>query len=207
MIRLVLLSTKHYNVVLAIIALLYLPLYESWYRVTLWGLNWQSPLLMHLFGHYLLCIKFIFVSIGLFVLYKNKAVISEALINPIARSMFLLFNYALGTLQLCLLFWGVVFGVTLSSDLEYIHKEQSFTDSTIYVYTADPGAFGQAYHYFNLKCPLPYNRYKLILIGKTKWMRDFTMVVVQQELVINAVEPPNKEIDHRFDLCKLNCHD
>jgi hypothetical protein len=103
-------------------------------------------------------------------------------------------------------FLGIVFGVILSPDLEYIHKEQSFTDNTIYVYTADPGAFGRAYHYFNLKCPQPYSRYKLISIGKTRWMHDFTMLMEQQELVVKVIEPPALKIEHRFDLSKINCH-
>lgn len=67
---------------------------------------------------------------------------------------------------------GVLIDATLVTNRDYFHKEFEIENNTIYVFTADPGAMGTAYHYFYLKCPLPLNRYELKFIEKANWVGD-----------------------------------
>jgi len=70
---------------------------------------------------------------------------------------------------------GVLIDATLGTNRDYFHKEFAIENNTIYVFTADPGAMGTAYHYFYLQCPLPLNRYELTFIEKTNWVWELEL--------------------------------
>ena len=102
--------------------------------------------------------------------------------------------------MLCL---GLLFDGVLSSNLSYIHKERNYQDRSIYVYTADPGAMGTAYHYFYLKCHLPLNRYELTQITKTNWMREYSFEVIDDELIID--DKSEEGSVQKIDLSTFKC--
>ena len=64
-------------------------------------------------------------------------------------------------MQLPFVLLGVMLNIPTSANIEYFHKTLEFNGQQFYVYTADPRAFGKAYHYVYLTCPRPWGRYEL----------------------------------------------
>lgn len=195
---------KSSSVIFIISVCLYLPFIESWFGGTLWGLHWQSPMFMDQLSNYLRVIKLILVLLGGLVLYRKIGEIREKIVNVFARNFFIYSSYLLLTVQVPLLLLGVIFEGISSSNLDYIHKDKTFNDRSIYVYTADPGAMGKAYHYFYLKCQQPFNRYELKLIKKTSWMYEFGFEVQENNLVVTDKSENGKT--HIFDITNFTCN-
>ena len=176
---------------------------DSWFAGTLGGLNWQSPMFMAHVRDYLKIVKLLLVLIGFMLLYKKMEQIKQVISSKVVRDIFKSIGYSLAILQVALLSLGILFEAIFSSDFNYTHKEKTFNNHSIYVYTADPGAMGTANHYFYLKCQLPLNRYKLIEIAKLDWMYKFNFTVEENTLVVTD----NKQVKnvHRLDFSKFNC--
>jgi hypothetical protein len=96
-----------------------------------------------------------------------------------------------------------LFSGIFSSSFDSLHKEKTFNDQTIYVYTADPGAMGTAQHYFYLKCLRPLNRYELKLIKKTGWIYEFDFEVRKNNLMI--IDKSENGKTHAFDMSNITC--
>lgn len=187
----------------AIILLLYLPLLESYFGTTLWGLNWHSPETMDRIGNYLLWLKMLCVTIGLLLLIKNRKRLKELGLSTAFNVTIISLSCVVGLVQVLFLSLGIFFSSLLSSDLSDIHKEKLFDEYSIYVYTANPGAMGKAYHYFYIKCPKPFARYGLTQVKKLDWMREFDFEVKNSELLI-VPKYLDEAVSQRVDLTKFN---
>ncbi|WP_254693683.1 hypothetical protein [Shewanella sp. MEBiC00475] len=170
--------------ILMVIALVYLPFIDSWLSGIFSSLNWQSPILMDQLSDHFRVIKLIFVCLGGLLLYKKSGKIRQKIGSVLSSNCFIYSGYLLILLQVPFLYLGIWLEGASSSDLNYMHKEKTFDDRTIYVYTADPGAMGKAYHYFYLKCRLPFDRYELKIITKMDWMYEYSFEVKDNELVV-----------------------
>lgn len=175
---------KSPTLIIVIAACIVLPFLESWHVSTLWGVNWISPAFMDQLSNYLRVTKLILICFALYLLIGKRKVISKSIENAIVRKIFAVTAFLLALVQIPLLCLGILVEGIFFSDLDYLHKEKNYQNRSIYVYTADPGAMGTAYHYFFLKCPLPLNRYELRRITRTNWMRKFSFAVVGNELLI-----------------------
>jgi hypothetical protein len=189
--------------VLIIILLLYVPFLESYFGSTLWGLNWHSPEMMHRVGNYLFPIKILCVAIGLLLLARSSKRLKGVTSYKTLNGVVIYSSYFIGFVQIILLPIGLFFSSLLSPDLSYIHKEKSSDDYSIYVYTADPGAMGKAYHYFYIKCSKPFGRYKLTEVKKLDWMRKFDFEVKNSELLV-LPKYLDEAAEHKIDLTKFN---
>ncbi|AEA98846.1 hypothetical protein [Alteromonas mediterranea] len=157
---------------LAVLLLVTVPLVESLHGGVLWGLNYHSPKFMSQVGDALALVKLIALCAGVYLLFTQHGIF-RLLVKSKWLSIVLSSVLAIVALiQIAIGLIGVLIDATLGTNRDYFHKEFAIENNTIYVFTADPGAMGTAYHYFYLKCPLPLNRYKLELIDKAKWVGD-----------------------------------
>ena len=158
-------------IVVALLCIL-IPLLETLGEGTLWGLHYESPRAMDTLGDIVRLVKLLSIVAGLYLLVKNRSIIAEAFHSKVLKITFFSVFYLLSWVQIpTLLLGNLFFGIMAPKD--YIHYEQSAGQDSFYVYTADPGAMGTAYHHVYLKCPLPFNRYELIKVGKTRWLKVF----------------------------------
>lgn len=148
--------------------------------------------------------KLVLIAFSIYVLITKYTVISNTIRKALYRRVFVVFASVLAVVQVPLLLLGIMFEGVSSSNLDYIHKEKSYAERSIYVFTADPGAMGKAYHYFYLKCSLPLNRYELTEITKTNWMYEYNFEVVDNELIIED-QSENGEIK-KFDISSFQCN-
>jgi len=195
---------KSPSIIFIITVCLYLPFIESWFGGTLWGLNWESPVFMAQLGDKLRLFKLFLVILGvalLIIKYKN---IRDTINQTNFNNVFIVSGYLIAAVQIPLLCLGLLLEGVSSSNLNYLHKEKAFNGRSIYVYTADPGAMGKAYHYFYLKCQRPLNRYELKLIKKTGWMYEFSFEVQENNLIITDKSENGNA--HVFDITNFTCN-
>jgi len=169
---------------------LVLPLLESLSGTILWGLNLHSPAFMHQLNPYIRIIKLMLIMVSLYLLTAKQRELRALIPNVVLNTLFMFFSYGLAICYGFLLIIGIVFSMYVQPDYDYIHRENQFNNTTIYVYTFDPGAMGRAYHYFSVKCPLAFNRYKLNYIARTNWMKDFEFNVQEKTLEITDGREP-----------------
>ena len=157
---------------LAVLLLVTVPLVESLHGGVLWGLNYHSPKFMSQVGDALALVKLIALCAGVYLLFTQHGTF-RLLVKSKWLSIALSSVLAIVALiQIAIGLIGVLIDTTLGTNRDYFHKEFEIENNTIYVFTADPGAMGTAYHYFYLKCPLPLNRYELKFIKKANWVGD-----------------------------------
>jgi len=192
------------SVIFIITVCLYFPFLESWFGGTLWGLNWESPVFMAQLGDKLRLFKLFLVTLGVALLIIKYKSIRDTLTNTIVKNVFIVSGYLIAAVQIPLLCLGLLLEGVSSSNLDYLHKDRTFNERSIYVYTADPGAMGKAYHYFYLKCQLPLNRYELKLIKKTGWMYEFGFEVQENNLIVTDKSENGKT--HIFDITNFTCN-
>ena len=158
------------RVVIFTLCLICLPFIESLHGATLWGLNIESPTYMASIRYWLFYLKYLSVFVGCCIaLFSLKQFMLLVKSSWIGLSIWV-FAVILAGLQLFIMFFGAIFNSDALYRLDEVHRQKAFEDRTIYVYTADPGAMGRAYHYFYQMCGLPLNRYELNLIIKTTWL-------------------------------------
>ncbi|WP_242633818.1 hypothetical protein [Alteromonas sp. KUL17] len=160
---------------LAILLLIIVPLVESLHGGVLWGLNYHSPRFMSQVGDALALVKLIALCAGVYLLFTQ-----HGRLRYLVKSKWLTvaLNCVLAIvalIQIAIGLLGVLIDATLGANRDYFHKEFEIGNNTIYVFTADSGAMGTAYHYFYLKCPLPLNRYELRFIEKTNWVWELEL--------------------------------
>ena len=157
---------------LAVLLLVTVPLVESLHGGVLWGLNYHSPKFMSQVGDALALVKLIALCAGVYLLFTQhgtfRLLFKSKWISIILSSVLAI----VALIQIAIGLIGVLIDATLGTNRDYFHKEFEIENNTIYVFTADPGAMGTAYHYFYLKCPLPLNRYELKFIKKANWVGD-----------------------------------
>ncbi|KGJ96678.1 hypothetical protein [Thalassotalea sp. ND16A] len=182
------------KLLITIIILIYIPLLESLYSSTLWGLNWYSPLVMDKVGNYLLFIKIASIGLGLYLLSINTLQLRNLFSSNLLFSFQKVINFIVGCFQVALLSLGLLF-IGIEGDLNKKHREEKFDGFSIYALTSDPGAMGKAYHYFYIKCPKPMGRYGLTLIKKFDWLGKFEFDVSQNILSIKTSDGNVEELD------------
>ena len=190
-------------IIFLISACLLLPFLESMHGGALWGLNWHSPRLMDKLSHNLLYIKLVLVITGLILLLAKSEKIKSIIKNKIAQWLFFIILTLVGVIQIPFLCLGILFNGSSLSTPDYIHKQSTFNDRTIYIYTADPGAMGKAYHYAYLNCPLLFGRYELKRIAKLNWMREYTFYIEKSNLIV--IDKSSDGLTYTFDMSDITC--
>ncbi len=160
---------------LAILLLIIVPLVESLHGGVLWGLNYHSPKFMSQIGDALALVKLIALCAGVYLLFTQQGTFRHLFKSKWLSIVLSSVLAIVALIQIAIGLLGVLIDATLGTNRDYFHKEFEIENNTIYVYTADPGAMGTAYHYFYLKCPLPLNRYELTFIEKTNWVWELEL--------------------------------
>jgi hypothetical protein len=182
------------KLLITIIILIYIPLFESFYSSTLWGLNWYSPLVMAKVGNYLLFIKVVSVVLGLYLLSINTVQLRSFFTSNLLFLFQKTIHFIVGCTQIALLCLGLLF-IGFEGDLNNKHQEKEFDEFSIYALTSDPGAMGKASHYFFIKCPKSMGRYELTLIKQFDWLGKFEFDVLQNTLSIRKADGDIEEVD------------
>ncbi|WP_296045965.1 hypothetical protein [uncultured Alteromonas sp.] len=172
------------RLIILIIVCLYLPFMESLHGATLWGLNWQSPALMDATKGYLKLVKLVMVLVAAYLMAFKYQIMQNTIRHGVLRAAFVISTWMLVVVQIPMLLLGILFGGVFSAPADYVHREQTFGNDTVYVYTFDPGAMGKAYHYFYMICPTPLGRYQLHQLAKLNWMRDFSFTLDGEQLLV-----------------------
>ncbi|QSX34289.1 hypothetical protein JYB87_03285 [Shewanella avicenniae] len=191
-----------YRVWIFLWCLVLLPLLESLYPGTLWGLNWQSPMLTAYVRAYLLLLKLGMLFIVGTVLLALYPYLKPKLKRPIIPVSVLT---GLCLMQLPFVLLGVMLNLPSAGYLEHFHNEFSLDGQPFYVYTADPGAFGTAYHYVYRVCPRPLGRYELKELGRLDWMGDIQFHLEGSEFVATGESSPDKPREQRLSLANSDC--
>ena len=160
---------------LAVLLLVTVPLVESLHGGVLWGLNYHSPKFMSQVGDALALVKLIALCAGVYLLFTQHGRLRYLVKSKWLSVVLSCILAIVAFIQIAIGLLGVLIDATLGSNRDYFHKEFEIGNNTIYVFTADPGAMGTAYHYFYLKCPLPLNRYELTFIEKTNWVWELEL--------------------------------
>ena len=160
---------------LAVLILILVPLVESLHGGVLWGLNYHSPKFMSQVGDVLALVKLIALCAGVYLLFTQHGRLRYLVKSKWLSVVLSCILAIVAFIQIAIGLLGVLIDATLGSNRDYFHKEFEIGNNTIYVFTADPGAMGTAYHYFYLKCPLPLNRYELTFIEKTNWVWELEL--------------------------------
>ncbi|MBT3203009.1 MAG: hypothetical protein HOM14_01545 [Gammaproteobacteria bacterium] len=190
---------KNISLLTVVLLLIYIPFIES-FSPTLWGLNWNSPLLMDKVGWYLRAVKLFFVSYGLLLFIKWEVQIHELLSVKAIFYLFKVFTFLIGILQIALLSIGFLFFHTGQS-LDRKHIEKSYGDFSIYTLTRDVGGLGGS-QYFYIKCPKYFGRYQLTFIKKTDWLRDFDSYINDDVLFIKTESDETHQVNlSEYNLC------
>jgi len=160
---------------LAVLILILVPLVESLHGGLLWGLNYHSPKFMSQVGDALALVKLIALCAGVYLLFTQHGRLRYLVKSKWLSVVLSCILAIVAFIQIAIGLLGVLIDATLGSNRDYFHKEFEIGNNTIYVFTADPGAMGTAYHYFYLKCPLPLDRYELTFIEKTNWVWELEL--------------------------------
>ncbi|CAB9494298.1 hypothetical protein [Alteromonas macleodii] len=163
------------TLLLVVVLLIIVPLVESLHGGVLWGLNYHSPKFMSQVGDALALVKLIALCAGVYLLFTQYGKFRHLVKSKWLSVIFSCVLALVALIQIAIGLFGVLIDATLGTNRDYFHKEFEIENNTIYVYTADPGAMGTAYHYFYLKCPLPLNRYELKFIEKTNWVWELEL--------------------------------
>ena len=160
---------------LAVLLLILVPLVESLNGGVLWGLNYHSPKFMSQVGDALALVKLIALCAGVYLLFTQHGTFRHLFKSKWISIVFSCVLAIVALIQIAIGLIGVLIDATLGTNRDYFHKEFAIENNTIYVFTADPGAMGTAYHYFYLECPLPFSRYELTFIEKTNWVWELEL--------------------------------
>ena len=187
---------------LAVLILILVPLVESLHGGVLWGLNYHSPKFMSQVGDALALVKLIALCAGVYLLFTQHGRLRYLVKSKWLSVVLSCILAIVALIQIAIGLLGVLIDATLGANRDYFHKEFEIGNNTIYVFTADPGAMGTAYHYFYLKCPLPLNRYELTFIEKTNWVWELELKASD-----NGFDVFNQrgEFKYRVSLGELGC--
>tara|TARA_B100002003_G_scaffold156626_1_gene145264 strand:+ start:73 stop:729 length:657 start_codon:yes stop_codon:yes gene_type:complete len=163
------------TLLLAVLLLVIVPLVESLHGGVLWGLNYHSPKFMSQVGDALALVKLIALCAGVYLLFTQQGTFRHLFKSKWLSIVLSSVLAIVALIQIAIGLLGVLIDATLGTNRDYFHKEFEIENNTIYVFTADPGAMGTAYHYFYLKCPLTLNRYELTFIEKTNWVWELEL--------------------------------
>ena len=187
---------------LAVLILILVPLVESLHGGVLWGLNYHSPKFMSQVGDALALVKLIALCAGVYLLFTQHGRLRYLVKSKWLSVVLSCILAIVAFIQIAIGLLGVLIDATLGTNRDYFHKEFAIENNTIYVFTADPGAMGTAYHYFYLKCPLPLNRYELRFIEKTNWVWE-----IELKTSDNGFDVFNQrgEFKYRVSLGEVGC--
>ena len=175
---------KNNRYIIIVVLCVVIPLLESLSPGTLWGLNFESPLVMANLGNIILFIKIVSVAAAAYLLFYQQRAIADAFNRTGFKIAFFSTFYLLAALQLAVLFIGLV-SFLISPANDFFHYEKTIADQTFYVHNDDAGALGGELHVY-LKCPLALNRYELEPIGSVEWLKNFELTVVDNNIVLRS---------------------
>ena len=170
---------------IAIAALIYLPLIES-LLPGLFGVFWVDPSFMAKVKPMALMIKLIVVFFGFWKLEQYRRQFSDFIRGHWLVSFLIKLSFLVGIIQLVLLslglFMNLVFGAPANEQSQFKRDR----DYAIWVQTVDPGAMGKAYHRVWMQCDLPLWRYRLAPIQTLDWMGDIEVSLDEDLLRIRS---------------------
>ena len=148
-----------------------IPLFDSLFLANVFGLQWHSPALMYKVSVYLIPVKLFLAVIGLTLLYRLTVVGAMQYVKVIV--------IVLGVLHGCMLALVCLLYLTLGDKSGFYRM-----DGDIQLYTADTGAIGKSYHYFDYLCRHRYGFYTAVPISKEEWLGQFSFQQNGEQLVI-----------------------
>ena len=178
---------------IAIAALIYLPLIES-LLPGLFGAYWLNPPFMAKVKPMAMLLKLIVVFLGFWKLEQYRRQFSEFIHLHWPVSFFIQLSFLVGIVQLILLSLGMLMSLVLSPATDEQSQFKRDRDYAIWVQTIDPGAMGKAYHRVWMQCDLPLWRYRLAPIQTLDWMGEYDVSLDEHILKISS----------RFDEIRLD---
>ncbi|MFY8326293.1 hypothetical protein [Pseudoalteromonas sp. ZZD1] len=160
--------------------LILLPLIDSLFIKTAFGLQYQSEKAMYLFSAYLIPLKLILVMGGglLLASFAKSQVLSDKPKKWYSKLYsLLLFGLAIAQFVILLIVCTLYMVVGTQA-------EDYLLQGNISVYTSDVGAFGKATHYFSYQCTDKNGFYTLTPITTLDWLGHFNFAVEDNTLVI-----------------------
>lgn len=182
--------------------LILLPLIDSLFVPTAFGLQYHSEKAMYLLSAYFIPVKLILVIAGGLILAsfaKSQIEFSEPVKWYDKLYSLILFGLALIQFALFLIIctWYVVVGTQAGDYLQQGH---------ISVYTSDVGTLGEATHYFSYQCTDQNGFYTLTPIVTLDWLGHFSFKVKENTLVIKHNDYAGKgEQIKQLDLTEYSC--
>ncbi|MBU2112594.1 MAG: hypothetical protein KKE94_02340 [Gammaproteobacteria bacterium] len=157
--------------IVAALLLVLVPLLDSLFLGNVFGLQWHSPALMYKVSVYLIPVKLMCTVIGLVLLYHSEVVGAMKYAKVIL--------IVLGVLHACMLALVCLLYLTLGD------KSGFYSDNgNIQLYTADSGAIGKPYHYFEYLCRHKYGFFTVVPISREDWLGQFSFQQNGDQLVI-----------------------
>lgn len=182
--------------------LILLPLIDSLFIATAFGLQYQNPRAMYLLSAYLIPVKLVLVVGGGLILASfAKAQIQFA--EPVKwySKLYSLILFGLAIIQFALfLIICALYTVVGTQAEDYLQQGH------ISVHTSDVGTLGEATHYFSYQCTDENGFYTLTPIATLDWLGHFSFEVKENTLVITHNDYAGKgEQIKRVDLTGYSC--
>ncbi|GAA0550286.1 hypothetical protein GCM10009098_17490 [Rheinheimera aquimaris] len=158
----------------AALLLITVPLIDSLFLGNAFGINWHSPKLMYQVSVYLVPIKLLLTITGIVLLLKIPA---QGWAKAGKYSV-----VTVGVLHCCLLAL-ICLAYLVFGDKTKFYQE----NGNIHLYTADTGAMGKSYHYFDFICRGKFGFFTPIPISREDWLGQFSFEQSGNQLVIRQL--------------------
>ncbi|MDN3377998.1 MULTISPECIES: hypothetical protein [unclassified Pseudoalteromonas] len=184
--------------------LILLPLIDSLFVPTAFGLQYHSEKAMYLLSAYLIPVKLILVIAGGILLARfAKAQAESDKSSDWYSKFYTLVLFGLAIIQCALFLIICTMYIIVGSQADDYQQQ-----GNISVYTADVGKLGEATHYFSYQCTDQNGFYTLTPIATLDWLGHFNFNVEEQTLVIKHNDYTAKgEQTKQIDLSHYRCED
>ena len=190
---------KHKKLIIAYL-LIILPLLDSLFIPTAFGLQWHNAKTMYLFSAYLIPIKLLLVTIGGFLLVKHY---QQHHHQPQAQYRKLVDNLIFIVAGIQFIVLAIMSGLYLVVGTQADDYQQQ---GNISVYTSDVGALGKATHYFSYQCTDENGFYTLTPIVTLDWLGHFSFIESNDTLIIKHNDYASKgEQTKQIDISGISC--
>lgn len=180
--------------------LILLPLLDSLFIPTAFGLQWHNPKTMYLLSAYLIPVKLLLVTSGGCLLASHGHPHNEQPRAWYAKVFDISFFIVAGIQFIVLAIISALYLVVGTQADDYQQQ------GNISVYTSDIGAFGKATHYFSYQCTDENGFYSLTPIVTLDWLGHFTFSEKDRFLIIkHNVHTAKGEQIKRIDLSGFAC--
>ena len=191
---------KHKKLIIACLLIL-LPLLDSLFIPTAFGLQWHNAKSMYLLSAYMMPIKLILVTIGDFLLASHGHPHHDEPRVWYAKLFDISFFILAGIQFIVLAIISALYLVVGTQADDY--RQQG----NISVYTSDVGAFGKATHYFSYQCTDKNGFYTLTPIATLDWLGSFTFSEKANTLIIKHDDHSGKgEQIKPIDISGFGCN-